>query len=527
MATHERSYYEQEWLWGNEPTPYQIEVREDIIDVLPRDVSSILDVGCGDGFITNALPKNLFVVGLDISLAALQHVSQQKIIGSITCLPFSYQSFDLVMVNDTIEHLSNSEYQLAIEELFRVSYKYILVTVPFMENLKASFTICANCGNTFQINHHHRAFGIHNLLGLFEKHAIPQAVYFTGGEISSVELAQNSIRSSFSPSVSWKKALCPYCGATRSATLIKDEHLDALYEATWGFEDYSLKNDRPNRRECIVLFKKIDTINIEEHSLEIDSENVAKICLRSNLNDGKQYECSIEIRDEARQLVMISDDILPQDDVRYWLSYNYKGINFNLAHPERIGDNGFIIPLWFTPESILQLSPTDDFEHDQAITNLFKLNNYYGKNLRLFEKSVQALRESDVEIINNLTSIKETVVVNQDLEQVRQEFSRKIEEYENVFEELNKFSLKVDNIVEELSKLFEKNQIINQELVKWSNKFINIENNQKDIMHQLEGLISNNLNIERRLRLIKTYTIFSALGWLFLLIMILFLLIRV
>jgi len=49
-----RPYYEQPDLWNSPPQPFQQKVRADILRLIPKDVRSLLDVGCGNGFITNA-----------------------------------------------------------------------------------------------------------------------------------------------------------------------------------------------------------------------------------------------------------------------------------------------------------------------------------------------------------------------------------------------------------------------------------------------------------------------------------------
>src|SRR5437016_511449 len=113
-------YFEQSELWGKQPEPYQAQVLADILDLLPSDVSSVLDVGCGDGLITNALPLNMKVVGLDPSPQALEHVRRETRCGSITDLPFDDKSFDLVMTTDVLEHLPPDVLARAIEQLTRV-----------------------------------------------------------------------------------------------------------------------------------------------------------------------------------------------------------------------------------------------------------------------------------------------------------------------------------------------------------------------------------------------------------------------
>jgi SAM-dependent methyltransferase len=100
--------------------------------------NSLLDAGCGEGFVLkklqeeNMLPGN--AVGIDISREALKkaqfllkEVEFKK--GDIVDLPFKRNSFDLVICMEVLEHIR--DYKKALRELIRVSDKYILVSVPW------------------------------------------------------------------------------------------------------------------------------------------------------------------------------------------------------------------------------------------------------------------------------------------------------------------------------------------------------------------------------------------------------------
>ena len=55
MDKNTKSYYDQPDLWGKPPLLYEIRLRADIQALWPDDIGSIVDVGCGGGYITNAL----------------------------------------------------------------------------------------------------------------------------------------------------------------------------------------------------------------------------------------------------------------------------------------------------------------------------------------------------------------------------------------------------------------------------------------------------------------------------------------
>jgi len=152
-------YYDHHWSFAGNPSPREEERIRQTISLIPEDVSSILDVGCGDGRITNHLiPQYSRVVGLESSKEALQYVKTEKMLGSIDCLPFPDRNFDLVLCCEVLEHLPFRVYPKAIEELERVASKYILVTVPNSEDLKQNFVTCPHCGCIFHVWRHLRSF---------------------------------------------------------------------------------------------------------------------------------------------------------------------------------------------------------------------------------------------------------------------------------------------------------------------------------------------------------------------------------
>lgn len=130
---------------------------------LPRDVSTILDAGCGNGTITNALDGEHDILGLDISAAALQHVSAPKLQGSITQLPFEKHSFDMCMCHEVLEHLDAHDLPLAFAELKRCAARYVMISVPHKETLSSTHVKCAACGTVFHAYGHLHRFDLEML----------------------------------------------------------------------------------------------------------------------------------------------------------------------------------------------------------------------------------------------------------------------------------------------------------------------------------------------------------------------------
>lgn len=171
MVGFEREYYEQTELWRKDflGIPAERERITSTIELIPSDVRTILDVGCGDGTFLNSLPDKYKIVGLDSSKEALKYVKTKAVHGDIAALPFESASFDLVTCLEVIEHLPHDVFEKALSELQRVSKKYIIISVPNDEDLDYHLVICPECRCWYNPNHHVRSFNSEKLKNLFEQ----------------------------------------------------------------------------------------------------------------------------------------------------------------------------------------------------------------------------------------------------------------------------------------------------------------------------------------------------------------------
>ena len=100
------------------------------------DVSTILDVGCGEGFTLQKLKnagigKTLEGIEYDptaIKLGKQLHPSITIKEGDIYNLPYKNATWDLIICTEVFEHLADTK--KALEELSRVTKKYCLLSVP-------------------------------------------------------------------------------------------------------------------------------------------------------------------------------------------------------------------------------------------------------------------------------------------------------------------------------------------------------------------------------------------------------------
>ena len=170
----EQKYYEMEDFWNSKNVKEEeIQRIKETYNLIPKDVRSIADIGCGNGIFSNYVikkDKRMTIVGVDNSEKALSYVKTRKIKEDIEFLPFKDREYDLSVALEVIEHLSYDNYESVLEEIARVSQKYIIISVPYREKLKKNFIECPQCGASFSASFHKRSFNEDSMKSLFEKH---------------------------------------------------------------------------------------------------------------------------------------------------------------------------------------------------------------------------------------------------------------------------------------------------------------------------------------------------------------------
>lgn len=186
------------------------------------EVNTVLDVGCGNGVYTNLLEPGRFKVGLDMSRVALENVTAPRLLADASHLPFDDHSFDAGLSMEMLEHLPGSIYSGALSELKRISRMYILITVPYNEQIKFNLVVCPRCQHAFHPYHHLRQYRSQDLKTLFSPHyRLVRLAPLAAVKRESFPFLWNLIRvyqhrrgKNFPAS-----AVCPHCGYTSSSSL--------------------------------------------------------------------------------------------------------------------------------------------------------------------------------------------------------------------------------------------------------------------------------------------------------------------
>src|SRR5689334_16454579 len=106
MSQARQGRMERPEIWGHLSDAPDIREKVRVFEqMIPEDVASVVDVGCGDGAVTDALVRGRRVVGVDSSRTALAHVKTESVLADARNLPFADGSFDLGLSSQMLEHL--------------------------------------------------------------------------------------------------------------------------------------------------------------------------------------------------------------------------------------------------------------------------------------------------------------------------------------------------------------------------------------------------------------------------------------
>lgn len=196
MSDAYRAFYDRvEW---SELTDREQDRVNRTVGCVPRDVKTVLEIGCGDGRIASPLATRADVTVVEYSLSTLRRCPSQglkRVQATGPCLPFADHSFDLVLCCEVLEHLPESMFQSTLEEMRRTSRRYVVVSVPLNENLLEEAALCPWCGELSHRYGHVRSFDRSRFVALLP-----------GFSLAFV--------STFGPSSTWIKWMIKLRGAT-------------------------------------------------------------------------------------------------------------------------------------------------------------------------------------------------------------------------------------------------------------------------------------------------------------------------
>ncbi|MEJ2633718.1 MAG: class I SAM-dependent methyltransferase [Calditrichia bacterium] len=156
---YNKKIFQNPELWRNyDPSELLAKRVNLVLDFMPEDVRTILDVGCGNGILSNAFPERYQITGIDYSLEALRFVLGKKIQGSSDQMPVKNQSFDMIFSSELLEHLPTELLHRTIREFQRIAKRYIFITIPNNEILERNSIKCPKCDHIFHSYGHLHSF---------------------------------------------------------------------------------------------------------------------------------------------------------------------------------------------------------------------------------------------------------------------------------------------------------------------------------------------------------------------------------
>jgi ubiquinone/menaquinone biosynthesis C-methylase UbiE len=209
-------YEEEMWERYREEIEKRVAYYREAINLIPSDVKSIIDIGCGEGTFLNMLARLgriSTIVGVDVSYVALKYVEGQKIRASTEELPFENESFDLVTCLEVLEHLKQEAFIRAVGEIKRVAKRYIIVSVPNEEPLEYFLVVCPACGCHFNAVGHVRSFSPKSLKELFSPEFSLKLLRESGDFVEHPtynKVLFGALRSYLKPQPP-KGSICPQC----------------------------------------------------------------------------------------------------------------------------------------------------------------------------------------------------------------------------------------------------------------------------------------------------------------------------
>ena len=138
----------------------------DLLRLIPRNRTSILDIGARDGHLSKLLvPYFEKVIALDLKRPGFEYPGIETVAGDVTDLPFPDNSFDCVLCAEVLEHVPDLEQ--ACREIARVARHEAVIGVPFKQETRIGRTTCRTCGKVSPQWGHINSFDEEKLQRLF------------------------------------------------------------------------------------------------------------------------------------------------------------------------------------------------------------------------------------------------------------------------------------------------------------------------------------------------------------------------
>lgn len=136
----------------------------DIFALLPPGLNSLLEIGSRNPYMTQLFAEHVEqMIALDLEKPAIEHPKITCMAGNLVKLPLPDKSVDVIVCTEVLEHIPPHQLAQACHELQRVSRNYLLIGVPYRQDLRLGRTRCQHCGRTNPPWGHVNVFNEHRL----------------------------------------------------------------------------------------------------------------------------------------------------------------------------------------------------------------------------------------------------------------------------------------------------------------------------------------------------------------------------
>ena len=161
----------------------------DLLRLVPAELHAALDVGARDGHLSQLLVDRVEqVTALDLDRPVIDDPRIQCVKGNAASLEFSDASFDLVLCAEVLEHIPVPTLATSCAEMSRVSRRFVLLGVPFRQDIRLCRTTCHHCGGKSPPWGHVNTFDVPALADLF-----PDFVIATTSYVGQAEKGTNAL----------------------------------------------------------------------------------------------------------------------------------------------------------------------------------------------------------------------------------------------------------------------------------------------------------------------------------------------
>ncbi|MET0519046.1 MAG: class I SAM-dependent methyltransferase [Burkholderiaceae bacterium] len=196
----------------------------DLLRLMPAAGRQALDIGARDGHFSRLMADRFErVVALDLARPDIPDPRVECVQGDATALAFADGSFDLVFCAEVLEHIPEPSLSRACAELQRVAGAWILIGVPFRQDIRLGRTTCRSCGRPNPPWGHVNAFDEARLQRLFPSCVVESLSWVGQSRARTSGLATRLMDYAGNPYGSYEQdEPCVHCGQALGGPAARD-----------------------------------------------------------------------------------------------------------------------------------------------------------------------------------------------------------------------------------------------------------------------------------------------------------------